>query len=206
MRKKISKVCWVLDPDVLSQLKACPECKENPAVFLTAKKVPCCRLCWEKLAECVDVASVEIVVPKVEECVDFEETNAKYPYPIVVILWLPRLRRALKMTRKKELEPIDTYRKKNLELINAELALQEEILRLLRKEEDRYWGIAFGAAIARHLYLWTKYPDCQACKKTMLASACLEAREKTGKCIFEVDFEQLQKLPWPTSKGKEAAE
>lgn len=43
MKKKISKVCWVLAPEVLSQLKACPECKENPAVFLTAKKVPCCR-------------------------------------------------------------------------------------------------------------------------------------------------------------------
>jgi hypothetical protein len=99
-----------------------------------------------------------------------------------------------------------SYKDKELELIDAQLSLQEEILRLLRKEEDRYWGMAFGAAIARHLYMWTKYPDCKACEKTMLASACLEARKKTGKCICEVDFDQLQKLPWPTSKGKEAAD
>ena len=46
---------------------------------MSLKKVPCCRLRWEKQAECVDVASVEIVLPKVEECVDFEETTAKYP-------------------------------------------------------------------------------------------------------------------------------
>ena len=79
MKKKISKVCWVLDPEVIAQLKACPECKENPAVFLTAKKVPCCRLHWEKLADGVGVASVDLGVPKVEEGVDFEETTTKYP-------------------------------------------------------------------------------------------------------------------------------
>ena len=79
MKKKVAKISWVLDPETIAALKACPECKENPAVFLTAKKVPCCRLCWEKLADGVDVASVEMAVPKVEESIDFEETTAKYP-------------------------------------------------------------------------------------------------------------------------------
>lgn len=107
------------------------------------------------------------------------------------------------MTRKK---PIDAYRKKILELIDAELALQEEILRILRTEEEMLWRNQFAAGVARQLYLWTKYPDCKGCEKTIDASVCLEARKKTGKCLFEVDFDQLQKLPWPTSKGKEAAE
>ena len=79
MKKKISKVHWILDAEALAQLRGCKDCKSEPAVFLTAKKIPCCRLHWEKLAECADVASVDLAVPKVKECVDFEETTAKYP-------------------------------------------------------------------------------------------------------------------------------
>ena len=63
VKKKIIKVNWVLDPETLAALKACPECKENPAVFLTAKKVPCCRLCWDKLADDLDVSVVAVDVP-----------------------------------------------------------------------------------------------------------------------------------------------
>lgn len=88
VKKKVVKVSWVLDPETLTKLKACPECKENPAVFLTAKKVPCCRLCWEKLAETADVASVEIAVSKVEDPINNEETTAKYPYLFAVLLRL----------------------------------------------------------------------------------------------------------------------
>lgn len=79
VKKKISQISWVLDPETVAALKACLECKENPAVFLTAKKVPCCRLHWEKLADGMGVTSMELEVPKVEECVDFEETTTKYP-------------------------------------------------------------------------------------------------------------------------------
>jgi hypothetical protein len=90
VKKKVVKVSWVLDPETLAKLKACQECNENPAVFLTAKKVPCCRLCWEKLAETADVASVEIAVSKVEDCVDFEETTAKYPLSVCCNIEAPK--------------------------------------------------------------------------------------------------------------------
>ena len=79
VKKKVVKVSWVLDPETIAALKACSECKENPAVFLTAKKVPCCRLCWEKLADGLNFVSVEMAVPKVEGSIDFEVTTAKYP-------------------------------------------------------------------------------------------------------------------------------
>jgi hypothetical protein len=46
----------------------------------------------------------------------------------------------------------------------------------------------------------TKYPECKNCEKEMIAEACLESRLKTGKCIFEVDYERLKKLPWPTRR------
>ena len=69
MKKTSSKVCWVLDAEALAQLRGCKDCKSEPAVFLTAKKVPCCKLHWEKMAEGMGVASVELEVPKVEEAV-----------------------------------------------------------------------------------------------------------------------------------------
>ena len=74
MKKKISKVHWVLDAEALAQLRGCKDCKSEPAVFLTAKKVPCCRVHWEKLADGVGVPSVDLAVPKVEDHIDFEET------------------------------------------------------------------------------------------------------------------------------------
>ena len=58
-------------------------------MFLTAKKVPCCRLHWEKLADGVDVASVELEVTKVEECIDFEETT-KYPVSVYCNIKVPK--------------------------------------------------------------------------------------------------------------------
>ena len=73
MRKKISKVGWVLDPEVLSELRGCPDCKSEPAVFLTSKRVPCCRVHWEKFADGAGIASAELEFPNVEECVDAEE-------------------------------------------------------------------------------------------------------------------------------------
>ena len=59
MKKTTSKVYWVLDPATLDELRGCKSCREEPAVFLTAKKIPCCRLCWEKLADNLVVASLE---------------------------------------------------------------------------------------------------------------------------------------------------
>jgi hypothetical protein len=89
MKKKISKVHWVLDAKALAELRGCKDCKSEPAVFLTAKKVPCCKLHWEKLADGVGVASVELEVPKVEEVVDDEET-AKYPVSVCCIIKVPK--------------------------------------------------------------------------------------------------------------------
>ena len=89
MKKKISKFHWVLDVEVLAQLRGCKDCKSEPAVFLTAKKVPCCRLHWEKLADDVDVASVDVAVPKVEEIVDCEETT-KYPVSVCCNIKVPK--------------------------------------------------------------------------------------------------------------------
>jgi len=89
MKKKISRVHWVLDAKALAQLRGCKTCKSEPAVFLTAKKVPCCRLHWEKLAEGAGVARVELEVPKIEECVDAEETT-KYPVSVCCNIKVPK--------------------------------------------------------------------------------------------------------------------
>lgn len=67
MRKKSSKVVWVLDAAVLAELRGCPDCRLEPAVFLTAKKVPCCRVHWEWLADCEGVLVVELEVSEVSE-------------------------------------------------------------------------------------------------------------------------------------------
>lgn len=90
----------------------------------------------------------------------------------------------------------------NLKVIEAQIALHEELLRVLMEEVDRSWRNQFTVVVAQDIYLRTKYADCKTCEKQIIAEACLEAREKTGKCIFEVDFKELQKLPWPT-KGEE---
>ena len=74
VKKKVSaKVGWVLDAEALAELRGCTDCRDTPAVFLTAKKVPCCRLHWEKLADGKGVASVEFEVLKTEGCVSDEE-------------------------------------------------------------------------------------------------------------------------------------
>jgi hypothetical protein len=69
MKKKSSKVHWILDAKALAQLRDCNDCKLEPAVFLTTKKVPCCKLHWEKLADGMGVTSIELEVPEVEEVV-----------------------------------------------------------------------------------------------------------------------------------------
>jgi hypothetical protein len=89
MKKKSSKVHWVLDAEALALLRGCKDCKFEPAVFLTAKKVPCCKLHWEKLADGMGVASVELEVQTVEECVDFEE-NTKYPVSVCCNIKVPK--------------------------------------------------------------------------------------------------------------------
>lgn len=88
MKKKNSKVHWVLGAESLSLLRGCKDCKSEPAVFLTAKKVPCCKLHWEKIADGVGVASVELAVPKVEECVN-EEGTTKYPVSVCCNIRVP---------------------------------------------------------------------------------------------------------------------
>jgi len=106
-----------------------------------------------------------------------------------------------------------SHKDKELELIDAKIAKYEKLIAMLKEinrlqiaDADRRLRNQFAVGVAQSLFLQTKYPDCKACEKTKLPELCLEAREKTGKCICEVDFDQLQKLPWPTSKGKEAAE
>ena len=74
LKKKISKGHWILDAEALAELRGCKDCKSEPAVFLTAKKVPCCRLHWEKLADGMDGVSVELEVPKFDEYVGDEES------------------------------------------------------------------------------------------------------------------------------------
>jgi hypothetical protein len=69
MKKKSSKVIWILDAKALAELRGCKDCKSEPSVFLTAKKVPCCRLHWEKLADDMGITSMELEVPEVEEAV-----------------------------------------------------------------------------------------------------------------------------------------
>jgi hypothetical protein len=77
----------VLDAEALAQLRGCKDCKSEPAVFLTAKKVPCCRIHWEKFADDLGVVAVEVEVPKVEE--DAEET-AKYPVSVCCNIKVPK--------------------------------------------------------------------------------------------------------------------
>ena len=93
MKKKNSEVYCVLDAEALAQLRGCKDCKSEPAVFLTAKKVPCCRLHWEKRADGEGVANIELAVPKVEECVDFEETT-KYPVSFCCSTQVPKIEKA----------------------------------------------------------------------------------------------------------------
>jgi hypothetical protein len=66
MKKKTSKVYWVLDPKTLAELRGCKSCREEPAVFLTAKMISCCRLCWDKLADNVVDASLALESPNVD--------------------------------------------------------------------------------------------------------------------------------------------
>ena len=94
MKKKSSKVYWVLDAKALAELRGCKDCRSEPAVFLNAKKVPCCRLHWEKLADGMDVPSVDLTVPKVEETVDFEESTARYPLSVCCSIKVPKTEEA----------------------------------------------------------------------------------------------------------------
>jgi len=94
LKKKISKVHWVLDAEALAQLRGCKDCKSEPAVFLTAKKVPCCRVHWEKLADGVGAPSVDLTVSKVEESIDFEENTAKYPVSVCCDIKVPKTKEA----------------------------------------------------------------------------------------------------------------
>jgi hypothetical protein len=71
MKKKISKVHWILDAEALAQLRGCKDCKSEPAVFLTTKKVPSCRLHWEKLADGVGIESVELQIPRLRRLFNF---------------------------------------------------------------------------------------------------------------------------------------
>jgi hypothetical protein len=67
----------------------CKNCKSELAVFLTAKKIPCCKVHWEKLADGIDLVSLELEVPKVEERVDFDETT-KYPVSACCNIKVPK--------------------------------------------------------------------------------------------------------------------
>jgi len=75
VKTKVVTVNWVLDADTLARLKACSECRENPSVFLTAKKVPCCRLCWDKLADGLDISAIAVEVPN---CPKLDRVNLAF--------------------------------------------------------------------------------------------------------------------------------
>ena len=63
----------MLDAKALAQLLGYKDCRAEQSMFLTAGKIPCCNLHWEKFADGIVVVSVEPGVPKLEECVDDEE-------------------------------------------------------------------------------------------------------------------------------------
>jgi len=92
-------------------------------------------------------------------------------------------------------------RKKLLRLLDAEIALAETKLEIFRLEEENEGKMRFAVLFAQKLYLRNNWVDCKECKKdAVIPEACLESRKKTGKCIFEVDFKQLEKLPWTPNK------
>jgi hypothetical protein len=96
-------------------------------------------------------------------------------------------------------------RKKLLRLLDAEIALAETKLEKLRLEEENECKMRFAVLFAQKLYLRNNWIECKECgKDAVIPEACLESRKKTGKCIFEADFKQLEKLPW--SPNKEAVE
>ena len=96
-------------------------------------------------------------------------------------------------------------RKELLRLLDAKIALAETELEILRLEVELEWKIRFAALFAQTLYLRNNWGECKRCEKgAFIHEACLESRIKTGKCIFEVDFGQLEKLPW--APNKEAGE
>ena len=89
-------------------------------------------------------------------------------------------------------------REEKLRFINAKIALCEAKIRLLQMEVEMEWKMRFAAVFAQKLNLREKYAECGACKKRLMGpEVCLESRLKTGKCIFEVGIEQLERLPWP---------
>jgi hypothetical protein len=94
-------------------------------------------------------------------------------------------------------------REEESKLLDAKIAKLEKLLSLLRAKEDIRLRNRFAVGFAQKLYVRTKYSGCKNCEKEMIAEACLESRLKTGKCIFEVDYERLKKLPWPTKEADE---
>ncbi|MDI9576514.1 MAG: hypothetical protein QM398_00080 [Thermoproteota archaeon] len=91
-----------------------------------------------------------------------------------------------------------------LRLLDAKIALAETELEILRLDVEHEWKMRFAVLIAQELYLRSSWLECKGCKKgDLIAEACLESRTKTGKCIFEVDIEQLDKLPWPARREAE---
>ena len=107
---------------------------------------------------------------------------------MVTILW-----RALLLNRKEELR-----------LLDAQIAACEAKLKLLHAEVDREWCMRFSALMAQTIYLRKKYVECQACKEDVLIhQSCLESRIKTGKCVFEVGVDRLEKLSFPKGGGFE---
>ena len=94
-------------------------------------------------------------------------------------------------------------RKVEIKMLDTKIAKLEKLLSLLRAKEDIRLRNRFAVGFAQKLYVHTKYPECKNCEKEMFAETCLESRVKTGKCIFEIDYERLQKLPWPTKEAVE---
>ena len=95
-------------------------------------------------------------------------------------------------------------REEMIRLLDAKIRLKEVELEILRLEVEHDWKMRFAALFAQTLYLWDNWAECKGCEKgESIHEACLESRLKTGKCIFEVDTEQLDKLPWPARKEAE---
>ncbi len=95
-------------------------------------------------------------------------------------------------------------RKQRIRLLDAKIALAEKNLEIMRLKVDHELRIRFAVLLAQKLYLRINWAKCKECEKgCFITEACLESRLKTGKCVFEINFKQLEKLPWPPHKEDE---
>lgn len=94
-----------------------------------------------------------------------------------------------------------TDREELLRRLDAEIRLKELELKIFHLEQANTMRVRFSVVFAQRFYLLTHWRECRDCRKSVgIYESCLESRIKTGKCVFEIGFEALEKLPWPANK------